>query len=83
MTTDSPPDTYVSLDDEPWIRIHGSGTSYTYRVSQEWRELADDQRRVVLVLAYQPMPSGVDVEAWIDQLGAQGQASIALVRAVQ
>ena len=67
--TPSPEHARVTLDGEMWITVHAAGgVTWPYRVSQEWEDLAREQLRVVISVAYRPMPTGVNAFAFVDDL---------------
>lgn len=67
--TPTPEHARVTLDGDRWVTVHAAGGfTWPYRVSEEWEQLAREQARVVVSVAYRPMKSGVDPFGFVDEL---------------
>ena len=71
MTTE-PTNARVCLDGGLWITLDaGDAGRHPGRVSEEWEQVARDRGRVLLSVAYRPLPPNADVFEFVEALGRE------------
>jgi hypothetical protein len=70
----------VLIGADGWATLDVGADSYSRPVSREWAQVAQNAGRVILMVGYEPMPAGVDVDQYTDRLMHSGRFSIGLAR---
>lgn len=82
MTERPAGDARVELAADGWAYLRAGEAVYQRPVSAEWADVARADARVVLVVAFRPLPAGVAVEPFVDALMGASAFSLGLLPAV-
>ncbi|MUN41388.1 DUF5949 family protein [Actinomadura litoris] len=79
MTSRPSGDGRVELTSDGWAYLRAGDAVYQRPVSSEWADVARVDGRVVLVVAFRPLPAGAPVEPFVDRITAQGVFALGLL----
>lgn len=79
MTPSPSGDGRVELSGDGWAYLRAGDAVYQRPVTAQWADVARADGRVVLVVAFRPLPAGAPVEPFKDRVTAQGAFALGLL----
>ncbi len=75
----SNPGVVVTLGADGWVTLHVGGERFARPVTGAWSAMARENGRVVLCVAFEPMPADLGTGEYADQLAVSGAAGVGMV----